>query len=1431
IDIDEGATVTWKFEGNMTHAVLSDDGGFGSNALKAGAAYSRSFPKAGSFSYRDSLHTEFTGVINVRAKQTTTSTTTSSASGKGFKWVDFEFPQFRGSKEIRVQIKAVSAKGTAVLSGRSAFVTQRGILRNPEDADAGLGKSELLANVEENGRFEISFQGVCQDGVCLQYYFEQDGTPSSQNDFEALYPEDFRLHVKIAADAQTQVELSTESDAIELKNSQGDLNVVSASATKVSTTVEGSGSGFFSIKPKMLSEAAAISLKAGSITRQLNVRIVSKTAPTLVPEVSPRQLTALEENTVRVRLKDSLGFDVDNAVVIIGTENDAVGAQTQATSTGRPGEYSANVQPKATGYAFYSIEKTGLRRVTGQIPVLAPSEFIQATPESIQITLSGTQPATASFSLSNNLNNEVQVTLSISMQSSASFTTVDLSAESMRLRKLESGKQNSLVAEISSDVLQIAETTKTNSEKVAGRIRITARIGRAVQEKEIPFEVTSSFSQQGLSDLWRSDKDLMEFSVSTKKEKDEQTLVVSNTAPYPILINQESGLDEISFSPAFIEVPALGQGEFVVRAKMPSSLKTDCMANNTEKEGDATLFASVAGVHSRKTISLKASLKQDEACAVVDGSAVQLPTDVSFTLPQRTRFKTNDDGTTTIELSSKERMLFDSTAAVSSMNARVPMNSKFFMATSRFTRASNGYDVTFPVEAQFRIPADSPVQNSPSGGPMVALPNTIIIFPAGIVFTSDNYSLTAIVPANNKVSFQNVVPEVTPVPTVTPSPSVAASVSPSASPGVSPSPGVDCMLNPWLCSPPVQQGQFPPTTALMNPIPLGGKTLRLPVDSQWFFPPNAFLIDPSNTQNNPAMQNPQFAQYYSNYGQQNLVGYKGLLLPNGVQVAFDSQAQLAQQPEGYVLTVTANSPIIVPPQAVVTLNSDSYRVIPPVMTKLRYASTVPNPFRDRGVYVLRLSDEAALQFSFNPIPATDGNARIITVEAFQAFTVVGGVQVSEFEDSSFYGPCDNVFTPMKDVEITLPQGTTFKEQGADTIAILPACDENGRVTLIADGKNVYSPPLSKKIIAPEATYSEDAMFIPAGSRITFKTCEKLSSTGQRIPTNSELREAQYYFSDQTAVELPPGTRSDNTVFSLGGFKNVRIDTGSGIQELGITDKIKMSPSSSSDFSSTDQNPNLRTIAILPADSKISFVPYCDKAASGVFSVGELAAFFSIDPTSVEFTLTNDAPRTTTNAPTTGLTIRQSLCLKNKGTTDVFVNTPIVSSVSDANNLFPDVLPTDVNSMHWDPQQLFAGPQTGTLVAKPQDDSQCNKYWITATVPAQYLVDYGLFKCIKKDAPLLMEATGKVEFPLTRGNTRFESANFLDVKITIDKEAVACQGELAGDAQAAVSDLRVNYAEDALPSTGEGSAADATSVPADGASESRGNVLFSFKDVG
>ncbi|MFH0922895.1 MAG: carboxypeptidase regulatory-like domain-containing protein, partial [Candidatus Micrarchaeota archaeon] len=44
IDIDEGATVTWKFEGNMTHAVLSDDGGFGSNALKAGASYSRSFP-------------------------------------------------------------------------------------------------------------------------------------------------------------------------------------------------------------------------------------------------------------------------------------------------------------------------------------------------------------------------------------------------------------------------------------------------------------------------------------------------------------------------------------------------------------------------------------------------------------------------------------------------------------------------------------------------------------------------------------------------------------------------------------------------------------------------------------------------------------------------------------------------------------------------------------------------------------------------------------------------------------------------------------------------------------------------------------------------------------------------------------------------------------------------------------------------------------------------------------------------------------------------------------------------------------------------------------------------------------------------------------------------------------------------------------------
>jgi len=1407
IDVDEGAAVTWKVEGNLTHAILSDDGGFGSNALKAGGLYSRSFPKAGVFSYRDSLHPEFTGTINVRAKQVQQTTTQTASGAHGFKWVEFEFPQFRGSKELRVQIKTVAAKGTASLSHRSAFVTQRGTIRSPEDAEAGVGKSELLAAVEESGRFDISFKGVCQDNVCVQYYFEQDDA-QSQNDFEALYPDDFRLHVKIATDSQTNVELSTDSEAIELKNSQGDLSTTSASATKVSASIEKSGEGFFTIKPKKLSEGASLSLKVGTVERQLRVRIASKSAPVLRPEVYPKQLTALDENEVRFRVKDSLGFDVDDALVTVGSETDSVGTQVQATSTGKPGEYSASVQPKSAGFAFYSIEKQGLRKATGQVPVIAPAEFFEATPDAIQITLSGQQPANAQFSLSNKLNNEVQVTLSLSLQSSAAFTSVRLASENMRLKKLEAGKQNTLAAVISEDVLQIAEVPKTLSEKVTGRIRISARIGTARQEKEIPFEIASSFSQQGLSELWRTDRESLEFSVSTKKDKEEQKLRVSNSAPYPLLINQETGLDEVSFSPAFIEVPAFGEGEFVVRAKMPSSLKEDCMAPAAEKSGDAVIHASYAGVHSAKSVSLKASLKQEDKCMVVDGSAVQLPVDVSFTMPQQLRSKTNTDGTVTIELPSKERMLFDSSASVSSLKADVPMNSKFFITTSRITRSSNGYDVSFPVEARFLIPADSPIQNSPSGGSMIALPNTIITFPPATVFNTGNSTLIAIVPQNNKISFQNVAP-VTPGASPSPSPSPSVSPSPSASPSPSPSPGIDCLANPWLCAPPTQPSVFPPT-GLMNPIPLGGKTLKLPVESQLFFPANAFLIDSSNAQNNPAMQNPQFSQYYSQYGQQNLAGYKGILLQNGVQIAFDSQSQLTQQAEGYVLNVPANAPLVVPPQAVVQLSEDSYRVILPVMTKLLYSASIPNPFRDKGVYVVKLDEQTALQFSFNPTPRTEGDRRVITVEAFQAFSVIGGFQVSEFEDQSFYSACDNVFTPMQDVEIQLPQGTTFKEERNGVSAILPACDENARITLTADGKNVYSPPLSKKIIAPDATYSEDTLFIPAGSRIVFKTCEKLSSNGQRIPTNSELREAQYYFREQTAVELPPSTRADSTVFSLSGFKKVRVDTGAGIQELGITDKIKMSPSSTSDFRTSEQDPAKKTIVILPADSKISFIPYCDKTASGVFEVGELAVFFEVIPNPVEFKLNNSA-----------LKVEQPLCLKNKGSTDVTVNTPVVEATSDSYNLFPDVLPTNADSMHG--VGIYANQQVFTLSSKPEETgADCGNYVITAQVPPAYLVNYGDVVCIKNDVSV-MQAEGTVEFPLSRGSARYESVNKLKVQIEINKDEPPCAGQVAEDAEKAVSDLRVNYAEDALgPATGVGSA---------GTAGGSTGVQFSFKDSG
>jgi hypothetical protein len=78
--ISVGDTVTWTVTDTATHTVTSTDGGFTSSGSLSGsgATYSVTFPTAGTYPFRCSIHTMMTGTISVTVASPTTVPTTQS---------------------------------------------------------------------------------------------------------------------------------------------------------------------------------------------------------------------------------------------------------------------------------------------------------------------------------------------------------------------------------------------------------------------------------------------------------------------------------------------------------------------------------------------------------------------------------------------------------------------------------------------------------------------------------------------------------------------------------------------------------------------------------------------------------------------------------------------------------------------------------------------------------------------------------------------------------------------------------------------------------------------------------------------------------------------------------------------------------------------------------------------------------------------------------------------------------------------------------------------------------------------------------------------------------------------------------------------------------------------------------------------------------
>src|SRR3989344_3621470 len=148
IVIQAGDSVSWVSQDSSSqHSIRADDESFSSPQLNSGASFSRTFNQEGVFYYSDGLKPSVRASITVVAKQKASGAQTQV---KGVKWVDYSFPQFKGTKEISIQIKTVASSGGFSLEHRSALALPGGTLRKPEDAQAAAGKSELLAETSQS---------------------------------------------------------------------------------------------------------------------------------------------------------------------------------------------------------------------------------------------------------------------------------------------------------------------------------------------------------------------------------------------------------------------------------------------------------------------------------------------------------------------------------------------------------------------------------------------------------------------------------------------------------------------------------------------------------------------------------------------------------------------------------------------------------------------------------------------------------------------------------------------------------------------------------------------------------------------------------------------------------------------------------------------------------------------------------------------------------------------------------------------------------------------------------------------------------------------------------------------------------------------------------------------------------------------------------
>lgn len=673
-----------------------------------------------------------------------------------YKWVEFEFPSFNGSREFSVQFTTRPVEQARVeLSHRTAFQTPAETVRDPADAEAGVRKPDVLAAVNPPQSAEISFKGECTPALCAQVRLEGSLGKSAER-FEASFGEEFQLKFKLFTTAPNQaVEAVLATGAIALELADGLSGTSTAQASRAEgeqrltlsarTNREGVAEGSFTVKAVRLSKGAPLqfSVAAGSGEEQryakaLAVRVVGRT-PNLNVQVSPASLQALKDNAVTFTVIDPFGAPVANARATLGRDGDALGTTAEAAPAPQPGRYRAEgVKPEAPGFVDFSVEAEGFRVFRGRLPVSA-EDFIEVQPRTLTLAVDGKEFEKREITVRNNLRTEATVSISLLRSSQPALTEVDTDVAVLRV-KPNSAATFSFLAAVSDLVLDVAQRPTTLRENVAGRIQISARAGpRAEQRVEVPFAVSTSFQQQPLDPLWELSTNSLDLEVRSPLElRSSERLAVKNDGPVPLLINVELPYYPLSAEPLSIIVPPNEQRELRLTANAVGEFLfgQGCLMDERQLSGDAVIHASFQGVRSAKRVTVRTSITSSDRCTPLGARGVWLPTNAHFQFLSPVKVKRNVDGSNVIQLPNSDRALFNPPSTVTPLEATVPAHSVIELGPQYLDFLPNGAVLRFPAQVSLALPAGITFSGAVSAPRRVLFKNIEVELPPGTQVTA-----------------------------------------------------------------------------------------------------------------------------------------------------------------------------------------------------------------------------------------------------------------------------------------------------------------------------------------------------------------------------------------------------------------------------------------------------------------------------------------------------------------------------------------------------------------------------------------------------------------------------------------------------------------------------------------------------------------------